>query len=87
MALRLRLHLWLLRYFPHRSANITFLLHELDRSTKLLFTEDLEALQRSGILPTGICDWLVALRKADAAIPCKHPRPHLRSAPPKGDSK
>ncbi len=62
-----------------RWAGIDGVLARLDEVTRHLYTDELEQLHQRGVLPTGIRDWLVALRKADVAIPCKNPRPHLRA--------
>lgn len=49
-------------------------LNAIDKDTYKLNQSELHQLHVRGELPTGVYDWLIALRKADIAIPCKNPR-------------
>jgi hypothetical protein len=51
------------------------ILNELDTHTHDMDAQELGQLLRSGVLPCGVYAWLLALRKADVAIPSKNPRP------------
>lgn len=50
-------------------------LNVVDKSTNTLTQTELHKLHARGDLPSGVYHWLIALRKADIAIPCKNPRP------------
>jgi hypothetical protein len=56
-------------------SNLAEALNTIDTETRNLNSRQLQKLWRSGELPTGILNWLIALRKADAAIISKNPRP------------
>lgn len=50
-------------------------LNAIDSNTRTLNQNELYKLHARGELPTGVYNWLIALRKADKAITCKNPRP------------
>jgi len=58
------------------------LMLQIDEETCHLSEAELHALNAKGEIPNGICNWLIALRKADIAIPTKEPRPRKRKIEP-----
>ena len=58
-----------------RSISLATALQAIDTVTHNASSQELQSMWRSGELPTGIYDWLIALRKADVAIVSANPRP------------